>query len=148
MTPTLWMALLFVACIVVCALLIVRMLLDSRQRIIVTVARPTTTDGEQVQLTANLATSLGAKGVTDQIEKMSLAIQGRMMNQNEMVLQTQVKNAHATWIRVKQKIDAGGKLSHAEANFWSKVGEMFDAKGIKEHTTESQVLAATESLNK
>lgn len=115
--------------IIVVAFLIIRVVLDMRQRMIVTVARPTTVDGESCQVTGNLRASAPGMEVAAFIEKASQAIQCRVANRNEEVLATNAKVAHKVWLKVKDKLDQGFKLSKEENKWWQAHGRDFDANG-------------------
>ena len=114
--------------IALCSYLVIRITLDLRQRILITVARPTTNDGESVQITANLRASADTQEVASHIEKASLAIQGRMMSQNELIAQGDLKAGHQIWLRIRAKLDAAEKegrtgmgiLSKPERKWWSE----------------------------
>ena len=130
------------AVIVVAAYLVIRIILDMRQRIVITVARPTTSDGESVQITANIRASAGALEIADHIEKSSLAIQGRMVKQNEIVTKQSAEISHKIWLRIREKLDAAekehrtglGVLSKEERKFWMEHKDDYNHDGpiIKE----------------
>jgi hypothetical protein len=117
--------------------LFVRVALDSKQRILITVARPTSTDGETVQITSNVRSAATSAEIASFIEKSSLAIQGRMVKQNEIVLDTHVKEQHNIWLRIREKLDAAevegrkglGILSKEERNWWIKRQRDFTREG-------------------
>jgi len=123
--------------IVVCAFLFVRVMLDMKQRVLITVARPTTADGETVQVSANIRATAGALEIADHIEKASLAIQGRVARQNEIVAETDAKVAHQKWLRIRAKLDEAAKerrtglgvLTKAERAWWNAHAKDFDANG-------------------
>jgi hypothetical protein len=108
-----------------------------RQRMILTVARPTTADGETVQITANLKASLPAGHIADQIEAMSLAIQHRVAKQNEIVAETDAQVAHGKWLRITEKLERAeadgrrgmGVLTKAERAWWLAHRLDFDKDG-------------------
>lgn len=138
-----------IALLVVTALafLILRVLLDMRQRIIITVARPTTTDGESCQITSNIRASADSPEIAAVLEKASLSIQHRVVHQNEIMLKAQTAAAHGKWLKIKRKIDDNFKLSAAERRWWHEFGENFDASGPKVDAKEAVVRDAAESPN-
>jgi hypothetical protein len=125
------------AVLAVCTFLVIRIVLDLRQRILITVSRPTTTDGEQVQVTTNIRASAGAPEVAAQIEKASLSIQHRMAHQNQIVAETDAQVAHGKWLRIRSKLDQAekehrkglGVLTKAERGFWMAHANDFDQDG-------------------
>lgn len=123
--------------ITLCTFLVVRIILDMRQRIVITVHRPTTSDGESVQITANLRASADAQEVASHIEKASLAIQGRMVKQNELIAQGDLQAGHQIWLRIRAKLDEAeaegrkglGILSKPERKWWAEHRKDFNKEG-------------------
>lgn len=117
--------------------LFVRVALDSKQRILITVSRPTSNDGETVQITSNVRSAATSEEIGSYIEKASLAIQGRMIKQNEIVLDTHLKEQHNIWKRIREKLDVAEKdgrrgmgiLSLEERKWWQKRHNDFDLNG-------------------
>lgn len=130
------------AVIAVAGFLVIRIVLDMRQRIVITVARPTTSDGESVQISANIRAAAGAPEIAAHIEKASLAIQGRMVKQNELVTETDAKIQHQIWLRIREKLDVAEKegrrgvgiLNKEERKWWLQHQRDYDEHGpiIKE----------------
>jgi hypothetical protein len=117
--------------------LFVRVALDSKQRILITVARPTSNDGETVQITSNVRSAASSVEIASYIEKSSLAIQGRMTKQNEILLDTHAKEQHNIWLRIREKLDLAekenrkglGVLSKEERNWWIRKKNDFTREG-------------------
>lgn len=139
---------LLIACIAV--YLSLRILLEMRKRIVVTVARPTTTDGETVQLTGNLHATADSKAVSDLIETFSLGIQRRLAFQNELVAKTNADIAHEKWKKIRQKLDDAeaegrrgtGVLGRDERVWWQRHHDDFDANGPTAKVTETRIAEA------
>ena len=125
--------------ITLCTFLVVRIILDMRQRIVITVHRPTTSDGESVQITANLRASADAQEVASHIEKASLAIQGRIVKQNEHITKGDLEAGHQIWLRIRAKLDDAekegrtgmGTLSKPERKWWASHRMDYDKDGPK-----------------
>lgn len=125
---------------------VVMQFLSSRFGIGVTVSRPTTTDGESVQLTALVPRWATAQRIGHQVETLSLAAQARMVKQNEIILESQSRIAHEKWKKIKAKIEADGvKLSTEERRWWHQHGKDFDEAGVKLATSDEAVVEAAES---
>jgi hypothetical protein len=118
-------------------------LLLRRSGVQVTLTRPTTADGEAVQLTTFLPKSAVASlRLGDVIEQLSKGVQARVVRQNELVAETGARIAWEKWKKIQAKLDQGFKLSRDENRWWQSHGTRFDAQGPKLDTTDAQVRTA------
>ncbi len=133
-----------VACFILGA--VVMQFLSTRFGVGVTVSRPTTTDGETVQLTTLVPKWATARQIGEQVEGLSLAAQARMIRQNEIVIEGQSKYAHEKWKKIKAKLDANGfKLSNEERRWWQAHQRDFNEDGVVIGVTDQRVSDAAES---
>lgn len=103
----------------------------------ITVSRPTTTDGEQVQLTTTARVGASPKELASILDTCSLAIQRRMAHQNELMMRTNAETAHGIWLRIDKKIKALaaegrmgiGILSKEERRWWISHATDYDEAG-------------------
>ena len=137
---------------IVALVVAIRVQLDTRQRIVLSVSRPTTADGETVQLTANLRGKAGWKEISGTVEKMSLAVQARMAAQNQIISEANAEQGHQIWLRIKKKLDLAEKqgrhgvgiLNKGERAWWLEHKIDYDEDGprVKQARVEQSLRTA------
>lgn len=99
-------------------------------RIVITVSRPTTQDGENVQLSATAGRRTSSRKLAAIVERLSLSIQYRQKAWNDYVARETLEIEHGKWQRIKAKLDQESKLSNEERRWWQAHAGDFDERGI------------------
>ena len=95
----------------------------------ITLARPTTQEGETLQVSTTAPIGSTGKQIGQIVEVMAEAVDYRRDTWNDFVMRQEIESKHVIWKRIKSKLDSGAKLSKEENNWWTRFGTDFDEHG-------------------
>jgi len=95
----------------------------------ITLARPTTQEGETLQVSTTAPIGSSGEEIGEIVEVMAQGIDYRRNTWNEFVLRQDLESKHVIWKDIKAKMDMGAKLSNEERNWWNKFHLSFNEDG-------------------
>lgn len=112
--------------------------------ITLSLARPTTSDGETVQLTTTMPVGATSMEIAGRLETLSIAVQARMIRQNEILLRGNLEVGHLRWKRLAKKLQDGGKFDIPERRWWQTHHADFTEEGPTAKLTDEKARAAAQ----
>ena len=95
----------------------------------ITLARPTTQEGETLQVSTTAPIGSTGKQIGQIVEVMAQGIDYRRDTWNDFVIKQELQSKHVIWKRIKEKLDSDVKLSKEENNWFTKFQRDFDEHG-------------------